>query len=582
MHARQGLRIGIAVVVVSLGAYVFGMPRAHAWDFTTSTCTSSKTESFSTRQPQTHLLLDQSGSMGGSKWTTAVSSINNAVSDMTTSDPDTAEFGLQTWSDSPTTHVLPKENAATDISNALSSESPGGDTYMSSAMNQAETDLGNAGASSRIQASILITDGEPEDDQEANDAIWAACQHQQNKGPVYVVGFESGADVDYNNALAAAGGTGVCCDSSVSQSNCSKSHSKYFDICSISDTKLENNDDGRNFTCKGAYQASSGTALKSAINDVAGTLSCMVDVSAWGGKWKDSHYDCAPHYDCFKVYLPGSSERIYHMNSGNTPNGWKWLDPNQKDRIQLTNGYCTKVKGLTDDSVEVTRACMCNNGAGSCSYSGANTCECTVGDWACNQGVDSCAQRSQSSCASSNLKGTGASCELGKGVCKDKGSTFCNSSWALKCSASPKTGNKTTETCGDGKDNDCDGATDESATGSCTVSGKKGRCSVGTKGCSSGTVVCNQDFAPMPEICNGLDDDCNGVVDDIKTSWSSTSWGFSLTKSQEDRACGKIHQCVCKSGDADTKHRGNKSAATDEDEFDSMTSNTMTSCYCSE
>ena len=588
---QYGIRLSASVAVACLAVFFGELPAAQAWDFSTSGCIDSKTQTISNAQPQAFLSLDASGSMGsgsGSKWEVAKSSIDSAVNDMTTSSPDTAEFGFGYFRGSGDHKVDCKEDAHPDINSALypssgdySGGAPGGGgTHIARAIDDAITSLANSGSTSRLQASVIITDGQSDDTM--LDGIRSACDHKSQRGRVYMVGFGSGTDVQANDILAAAGGSGACCDSSVSKSSCSTSHSKYKDLCAMSDSSLGSANYGRDFTCKGSFQVSNGTDLKNALNTIAGGLACSIDVSSWGGKWKDSHYDCQPEYDCFDVTIPGLSKRVYHMNSSQTPKGWEWVDPSQQDYIRLTNGACVDAKSTSSQEVDVTRACMCSNGPGQCSYSGAATCECTKGDWSCNQGIDSCAQRSQSSCASSNLKGTGQYCELGKGVCLDKGSTFCNGSWNLKCSASPKTGNMTTETCGDGKDNDCDGATDESASGSCTVSGKKGRCSVGTKGCSSGTVVCNQDFAPMPEICNGLDDDCNGVVDDIKTSWSSTSWGFSLTKQQKDRACGKIHQCVCKSGDADTKHRGNKSAATDEDEFDSMTSNTMTSCYCSE
>lgn len=77
------------------------------------------------------------------------------------------------------------------------------------------------------------------------------------------------------------------------------------------------------------------------------------------------------------------------------------------------------------------------------------------------------------------------------------------------------------EVCGDGKDNNCNGVVDENCSPNCDPN--MGRpCSVGvgeckrdgTLGCSA---ICNaQPGLPSPEVpCDGKDNDCNGVTDDI-------------------------------------------------------------------
>jgi hypothetical protein len=79
----------------------------------------------------------------------------------------------------------------------------------------------------------------------------------------------------------------------------------------------------------------------------------------------------------------------------------------------------------------------------------------------------------------------------------------------------------------DGKDNDCDGRTDEAFD-----IGKA--CPVGTGPCAGvGTWVCDSAGAgrrcngtmktPQPEICNGLDDDCDGKVDELTSQADRTS-----------------------------------------------------------
>jgi hypothetical protein len=69
--------------------------------------------------------------------------------------------------------------------------------------------------------------------------------------------------------------------------------------------------------------------------------------------------------------------------------------------------------------------------------------------------------------------------------------------------------------CPDGKDNDCDGVTDNccvpEAGQPCVVPGGLGACAQGTIECDG---TCMPPEVVPPETCNGIDDDCNGVVDD--------------------------------------------------------------------
>ncbi|MDQ3030899.1 MAG: CAP domain-containing protein [Myxococcota bacterium] len=69
------------------------------------------------------------------------------------------------------------------------------------------------------------------------------------------------------------------------------------------------------------------------------------------------------------------------------------------------------------------------------------------------------------------------------------------------------------ETC-DGRDEDCDGTTDESIA-PMTCGTNVGRCSTGTRVCSGGTfAACSGQVGPRAELCDGVDDDCDTRTDE--------------------------------------------------------------------
>ncbi len=68
----------------------------------------------------------------------------------------------------------------------------------------------------------------------------------------------------------------------------------------------------------------------------------------------------------------------------------------------------------------------------------------------------------------------------------------------------------------DGRDNDCDSMVDEGNPESGVVCGASdvGECELGMTRCVSGALICDGEVGPTPETCNGLDDDCDGFPDD--------------------------------------------------------------------
>ncbi|MCK6513147.1 SH3 domain-containing protein [Myxococcota bacterium] len=102
---------------------------------------------------------------------------------------------------------------------------------------------------------------------------------------------------------------------------------------------------------------------------------------------------------------------------------------------------------------------------------------------------------------------TGPSATKGVGLCK-AGTQSCNSGKWGACTGEVK---PTSESC-NGKDDNCDGSTDEGDPGagaSCTDSGCQG-----TLRCENGKLVCRTSGGGSAETCDGIDNDCNGQIDD--------------------------------------------------------------------
>lgn len=69
----------------------------------------------------------------------------------------------------------------------------------------------------------------------------------------------------------------------------------------------------------------------------------------------------------------------------------------------------------------------------------------------------------------------------------------------------------------DGKDNDCNGLTDDGTLQDVgqTCGTDVGECQFGQTACSSGVLVCTGGVGPVLEVCDALDNDCDGTPDDL-------------------------------------------------------------------
>lgn len=140
-----------------------------------------------------------------------------------------------------------------------------------------------------------------------------------------------------------------------------------------------------------------------------------------------------------------------------------------------------------------------------CPIMRAILCLCLV-LWACEAGPLG-STRCSDPCYSGphNTAGVGA-CAAGRPVCEDGVFQRCDGEVL-----------PTREQC-DGVDNDCDGVVDDNTLEAGQACGPAlGECARhrGMTVCRSGLIECTGAAQPMPETCDGLDNDCNGIADDI-------------------------------------------------------------------
>lgn len=105
-------------------------------------------------------------------------------------------------------------------------------------------------------------------------------------------------------------------------------------------------------------------------------------------------------------------------------------------------------------------------------------------------------------------------CSVGIGACESFGKKRCNGA-IVECTAVASM--PMPEIC-NGLDDDCNGTDDDNnpESGQQCTSTNLAICKPGTTHCNAGVLECNSNIEPgsLPETCNSVDDDCNGTVDD--------------------------------------------------------------------
>ncbi len=212
-------------------------------------------------------------------------------------------------------------------------------------------------------------------------------------------------------------------------------------------------------------------------------------------------------------------------------------------RAEVCNGLDDDCDGTVDDGLRLNEVCAV--GVGACQRQGRTVCDgqggVTCGAQAgapanevCNGVDDDC-----DGVVDDGL-GLGDACSVGVGACQRQGQRVCGAQGQVVCGA--VAGNPVAEAC-DGIDNNCDGSVDEGNPGGgqqCDT-GSPGECARGVRMCERGRFTCQQQVQPAAEVCDGRDNDCDGARDE-------TAAGGPLTQACYSGPAGTQNVGLCHGG----------------------------------
>jgi hypothetical protein len=184
------------------------------------------------------------------------------------------------------------------------------------------------------------------------------------------------------------------------------------------------------------------------------------------------------------------------------------------------NGACTLgacMAGFTDTNKDARDGCEYR-----CTTSGTGAEVCDGQDNDCDGMIDNNTTDGGQACG--GMPGGTGECRQGRVTCVN-GTLICLGA-----------GTAGTELC-DGKDNDCDGMTDEDdpfvgkacypvGVSGCDVTAGtcSGPCKLGSWACSAGRLTCGGVVTPVLETCDNADNDCDGTVDEGFDKQNDPRW----------------------------------------------------------
>lgn len=177
--------------------------------------------------------------------------------------------------------------------------------------------------------------------------------------------------------------------------------------------------------------------------------------------------------------------------------------------VETCNGLDDDCDGVTDGQIEACGSSVgaCRPGRRACSSGTWTSCVGGIGPSTeiCNAIDDDCDSRTDE-----GNPGGGGACGSNVGECR-MGTLQCMAGM-LMCSGGVSPG---VETC-NMRDDDCDGRIDEGNPGGGAACGASavGECRLGTMQCVSGSLSCVGARGPRGELCNMRDDDCDSRIDE--------------------------------------------------------------------